>query len=121
MSTLKITKVGKDEPSPTLRKKTMKTFPRGVLKKTMKAKIEPVRDPAKPPPLKEGTLRILTPSGENNRRKTIKNRVKGMKRAEVRQILSENRINLNPKTPDNLAKEILEGGLEAGLIVAPSN
>lgn len=125
---VKIVKVGQDVPAPAKaaetpkpmsagRKKSMKTFPRGILKKhTIKA----VRDPAKAPPLKKstkGTLRILTEKGVHLRRQHIKKTVKNMPDNKVRETLKKAGMPVGPKTPPHLAREILEGGVEAGMIV----
>ena len=121
---VKIVKVGGDsKPSPTPpkptsagRKKSMKTFPRGILKRhTIKA----VRDPARAPPLKKtrGTLRILTEKGVHLRRANIKKTVRNMPDAKVRETLKKAGMSISSKTPPDLAKEILEGGMEAGMIV----
>ena len=98
----------------------MKTFPRGVLKggKTARAKIAAVRDPAKSPPLRKATLRILTEKGAENRRRNIKKTVRAMPDVRVRQVLKASGMTISDKTPSHIAKEILEGGMEAGLIVA---
>ena len=98
------------------RKKSMKTFPRGILKKhTIKA----VRDPAKAPPLKKskGTLRIITEKGIHIRRENIKKTVRNMPDAKVRETLKKAGMPVSSKTPIQLAKDILEGGMEAGMIV----
>ena len=125
MAKITIQKVGQDAP-PELekpepvrvagRKKSMKTYPRGVLKKhTIKA----VRDPAKAPPLKnrKGTLRILTEKGVSKKRQQIKHTVRNMSDYKVRETLRKAGMPVNPATPAPLAKEILEGGVEAGMIV----
>jgi hypothetical protein len=123
---VKIVKMGQETPvatptpvsSPKIagRKKSMKTFPRGILKKhTIKA----VRDPAKAPPIKKskGTLRILTEKGIHARRQRIKKTVRTMPEHKVRETLKKAGMSLNPNTPPELAKEILESGMEAGMIV----
>jgi hypothetical protein len=123
---VKIVKVGGDEPAPIRpvvgmgRKKSMRTYPRGVLKggKTARAKIAAVRDPAKSPPLRKATLRILTEKGAENRRRNIKKTVRAMPDVRVRQVLKASGMTISDKTPSHIAKEILEGGMEAGLIVA---
>lgn len=125
---VKIVKMGDTAPiikpvTGTGRKKSMKTFPRGVLKggKTAKAKVkvEAVRDPAKSPPLRRGsTLRILTERGAERRRKQIKRTVRNMPDTKVRQTLQAAGMPVSDKTPAHIAKEILEGGMEAGMIVA---
>ena len=123
---VKIVKVGQETPvaTPTPvpspktagRKKSMKTFPKGILKKhTIKA----VRDPARAPPMKKskGTLRILTEKGIHARRQRIKKTVRTMPEHKVRETLKKAGMSLNPNTPPDLAKEILESGMEAGMIV----
>jgi hypothetical protein len=99
------------------RKKSMKTYPRGVLKRggTIKA----VRDPAKAPPMKQrkGTLRILTEKGASKRRQQIKHTVRNMSDFKVRETLRKAGMPINPATPTPLARDILEGGVEAGMIV----
>jgi hypothetical protein len=124
MSGVKIQKVDHVDPVPTTagRHKSMKTFPRGVMKGTRKRggkePIVGVKDPARPPPVRKGTLRILTDKGAKARRKTIKQTVQNMSDAKVREHLKGSGIAVNPKTPPQLAREILEGGMEAGMIVA---
>jgi len=124
---MKIVKVGADPPAPAtsggkkkahtqkLKKKSMKTYPRGVLKG---GKIEPVRDPSKAPPARKSTLRILTEKGEENRRKKIRKTIRGMPDHKVRQVLKASGLPVSEKTPPHIAKEILEGGMEAGMIVS---
>jgi hypothetical protein len=124
MEKVKIVKVGDTAPMPTAagRTKTVKTFPRGILKggKTAKNKIQPVRDPAKPPPInpkKKATLKILTEKGAEKRRKRIKKTVRSMPDSKVRSVLRASGLPVSDKTPSHIAKEILEGGMEAGMIV----
>lgn len=93
----------------------MKTYPRGVLKG---GKIEPVRDPAKAPPARKSTLKILTEKGAERRRHTIRKTVRAMSDQKVRQVLKASGLPISDKTPPALAKEILEGGMEAGMIVS---
>lgn len=121
----KIVKVDGPAPKATSKpttKKTMRTFPRGVLKKGGAPKgIKPVRDPASPPPVNPGrksTLRILTESGARRRRETIHKKVKSMHPDEVRKTLRRSGLPVSDKTPPHIAKEILEGGMEAGMIVS---
>jgi hypothetical protein len=129
VKTIKIHKVGGDSTPPPPKvakkkqtaKKSMRTFPRGILKKGGKTgrsavKIEGVRDPAKPPPVRKSTLRILTDKGVEKKRQTIRKTVRNMSSHKVRETLAKSGIKVHPKTPDHLAKEILEGGVEAGFI-----
>jgi hypothetical protein len=96
----------------------MKTFPRGILKKT--AKILPVRDPTKPPALRKGvrkhTVRVLTEKGADMRRKTIRQKIKSMPDEIVRSKLKKAGVSHNEKTPPHILREMLEGGTEAGMI-----
>jgi hypothetical protein len=132
MSEVKIVKMGDTAPptstggkkkvakAPSSRK-SMRTFPRGILKKggakkTSKVAIEGVRDPAKSPPLRKSTLRILTDKGVEKKRHNIRKTVRNMPSHKVRETLAKSGIKVHPKTPDHLAKEILEGGMEAGFI-----
>ena len=125
MSQYKIQKIGQEEapppPIPAARtagrkRSTMRTFPRGILKGTIKA----VRDPAKSPPIKKshkGTLRIMTEKGIEKRRKTIKKTVRNLTDRRVKEELKKAGMPVSEKTPPHIAKEILEGGMEAGMIV----
>lgn len=128
-SPIKIVKVGdtpsRPPPPPPKKvgKRTMRTYPRGVLKKGGKPPkgMEAVRDPAKPPPLAAGrksTLRILTETGAAKRRETIHKKVKTMPIGAVRETLRRSGLPISDKTPPHIAKEILEGGMEAGMIVS---
>lgn len=124
---VRITRVDDDGAPPRVVKKThikkggksIKTYPHGILKggKTQKSKIIGVKDPAKAPPRKT-TLKIMTEKGVKERRTTIRQRVRSMGDKEVRATLQKSGMSLNEKTPPALAKEILESGMEAGMIVA---
>ena len=122
---MKIVKVGSssassppEKPTGGKRKKSMKTFPRGVLKRTARHVIAPVRDPAKAPPARRGTLRILTERGAEKNRKRIKKTVRTMPDIKVRATLQKAGLAVSAKTPPHVAREILESGMEAGMIVA---
>jgi len=134
---IKITKVGADEPAskpesnpspkPDLKpimsagkKKSMKTFPRGVLKKTFKIKAIP--DPAKPPPFKKSsrkhTIRLFTDRGEKRRRKTIKKKISKMSDRKVDELVQKHSLLKNPETPPRIKREMLSGAMLAGFISA---
>ena len=122
---IKIVKVGGSgappPPKPAAKKKTMRTFPRGVLKKGGVKGIAAVKNPTKSPPLKPGhrsTLRILTQKGETRRREAIHKKVKSMPIESVRKTLRQSGLHVSEKAPPHIAKEILEGGMEAGMIVS---
>jgi hypothetical protein len=112
-----------------------KTYPHGIMKgsraqrahRSVRAHhpvsktFEAVKDPAKAPPLKKsskGTLRILTDTGLKQRRKTIKQTVRNMSDTKVRETLKKSKIQVGNSTPPHIVREILEGGMEAGMIVA---
>ena len=101
------------------RAKSMKTFPRGVIKRTT-AKTIPVTDPAKPPPLKKGmrrhTIRLFTPLGEKRRQKTIKHRVSKMSDKQVTALITKHDLLKNPTTPSRIKREMLAGAMLAGFI-----
>ena len=123
MSGIKIQKVDHVEPEvKPSRHKSMRTFPRGVMKGTRSrtrggSDFVPVKDPAKPPPSRRSTLKIITKKGADQRRKTIKQSVDKLNDAGVRAALKKSNITVNPKTPSHIARELLEGGMEAGMIV----
>ena len=123
MSDIKIFRVGHEGPSSAPSKsggakKSAKTYPRGILKKTRKAPVEGVRDPARAPPLRNATLRILTERGIERRRKKIRKSVRSMPMSKVRATLRSAGLRVSDKLPDEHARGILEGGVEAGMIVA---
>jgi hypothetical protein len=123
MSGIKIQKVDHVEPEvKPSRHKSMRTFPRGVMKGTRSrtrggSDFVPVKDPAKPPPSRRSTLKIVTKKGADQRRKTIKQSVDKLNDAGVRAALKKSNITVNPKTPPHIARELLEGGMESGMIV----
>jgi hypothetical protein len=116
-----ITKV--DEPTTTKtpvvkgaarKRKTQKTFPRGILK------IKPVADPAKSPPFKKTarrhTIQLLTEKGSKMRRKTIKKLVAGYSNDQVKMMVEKHGLLKNKNTPPALMRDMLEGGAIAGFI-----
>ena len=111
--------VGEKQPStPTVgtarKRKTQKTFPRGILK------IKPVADPAKAPPLKKTakrhTIQILTEKGAKKRRKTIKKLVAGYSNTQVKSLVEKHGLLKNKNPPPALMRDMLEGGAIAGFI-----
>jgi hypothetical protein len=112
-----ITKLGSETPTvkPVVagkRKVTQRTFPRGILKA--------VADPAKAPPLKKSsrkhTIRLVTEKGFKQRRKTVKRAVKKMSAEKIKKIVQEAGLLKNPDTPLPLMKDMLIGGVMAGLV-----
>lgn len=131
MSDLKIVKVGgTTPPPPPVRPPTTsrrhlsghrhKQPKHGVLKggKTARAKIAAVRDPAKSPPVRKATLKILTEKGAEKRRSNIRKTIRAMSDTKVRDVLKKSGLRVSDKTPPEIARNILEGGMEAGMIVS---
>lgn len=100
------------------KRRSMKTYPRGVLKKTFK--IKPVADPAKPPPIKKSsrkhTIRLFTDKGETRRRKTIKRKITSMSDSKVDELIRKHNLLKNPETPARIKREMLNGAMLAGFI-----
>jgi hypothetical protein len=101
--------------------KSMRTFPRGVLR-TAKHKhtIKPVSDPAKAPPIRKSmqrqTIRLTTDKGLRRHKKTLRKRIAKMSDDKVRELVSKNGLLKNPKTPPAIMREMLEGGAMAGFV-----
>jgi hypothetical protein len=120
--TIKIEKVGQDEkPVETPKtggKKTLKTYPRGIMKK--KFTLKGTSDPAKSPPLKKGmkrhTLRLLTEKGMKKHRKTLKKQIAGMSDSKVSEIVRNKGLVLNPKTPPGISRQILDNAVSSGFV-----
>ena len=108
-----------DEPKKAGRK-TLKTFPRGVLKKTSKFTLKGVVDPAKSPALKKGmrkhTLRMLTERGHRKLRKTAKRRISSMSDAKIQDIVQSKGLVRNSKTPPAISRQILDNAVSAGFV-----
>ena len=94
------------------KRKTVKTFPRGIMK------IRPVSDPAKHAPYKKTrkhTIRLMTDSGSTRHRKTIKQKIAKMSDEKVKQTVINSGLSKG-NAPTGLLRQILEGGMLAGFI-----
>jgi len=94
------------------KRRTVKTFPRGIMK------IRPVGDPAKHAPYKKSrkhTVRLMTDSGSNRFRKTIKQKIAKMSDEKVKQAVISNGLSKG-NAPPGLLRQMLEGGMLAGFI-----
>lgn len=111
-----------EQPSTAGKRKSLKTFPRGILKtaKHRPIALKPVADPAKSPPIKKSmkkhTIRILTDKGIRHHRKTIKQKISKMSDEKVKSLVMKAGILKNPNTPVPMMREMLEGGMIAGFI-----
>lgn len=128
--TITITKVG-ETPSKPIQKethidkksgKTMKTFPKSILKtiKQPKSILRGVPNPSKPPPLRKNmekhTIRLITDKGLRRHRKTLRRKIAGMSNEKVKELVSKNGLLKNPNTPPEIMREMLEGGAMAGFV-----
>ena len=109
-----ITKVG-SEPTPiAAARKTMRTFPKGILK------VKGVKDPAKAPPLrktaKQSKIQLITDVGAKKHRKTIRKKLEKMSNEKVRSIAQKHGLLKGSGTPAALVRDIVEGGAIAGFI-----
>jgi len=118
---VKITKLGEEKKVAVVttppavagkRKKTMRTFPNGILK------IRGVQNPTKPPPFKRGTrkqtISLTTQKGDRTRRQSIRKRVSKMNDQKVKDVLIKH--GMSGGLPAEFNRETLIGGIEAGLI-----
>jgi hypothetical protein len=100
------------------RKKSTKTFPKSILKKT--SKIVGVRDPAKSGALKKGmrshTLRLMTDKGLRKHRKTLKHKISKMSDSKVKDIIGKAGLMKNANTPPDIARKILDSAVGAGFV-----
>jgi hypothetical protein len=96
------------------RNKTMKTFPRSILK------LKGVTDPTKSPPLKKSstrrTIRLLTDIGAKRHRKMVRKTIRRMSDEKVRQTIKRAGLLMSDKSPMSLLRETLEGGMISGII-----
>jgi hypothetical protein len=101
--------------------KTLKTFPKGILKTSKnKFHLKATTNPSKPPPLKKSmerhTIRILTEKGAKHHRKTLKKKISKMSNEKVKHLVLGSGLLKNPETPPAIMREILEGGAIAGFV-----
>jgi len=108
---LTITKVGENTKVQLAGKKvrkTVKTFPRGILK---------VKDPAKAPPLrKTAKIKLVTESGTKKYRRTIRKKLNKMSNEKVKALAQKHGLIKGSGTPPALIRDIVEGGAIAGFI-----
>ncbi len=99
-------------------KKTVKTFPRGILK-TSKLKLKGVSNPTKAPPKKgvlKHTLKLLTDKGLRKHRKTLKKKISKLSDTKVKEVMSASGLSVNETTPPAVAREILDNAVSAGFV-----
>lgn len=101
-------------------KKTLKTFPRGILKTAKVMRIRGVADPARAPPLKSSikkhTIRILTDKGLKKHRKTIKKKISKLSDAKAKEIAMKAGLVKSASMPGGMVKDVLAGAVTAGFV-----
>jgi hypothetical protein len=99
-------------PSAGKRNKTLRTYPKGILKG--------VKDPSKSPPLRKGmkkhTIRLFTEKGSRKHKKTLRKKIAKMSDEKVRMLVLKHGLLKNPNTPSAVMRDMLEGGMVAGFI-----
>jgi hypothetical protein len=102
-------------------KKTMKTFPHGVLKSgKQKLHLRAISDPAKSPPLKKTMkkhiIQLMTDKGIRRHRKTLRKQISKLSDQKVKDLVSKHNLLKNTNTPMSIMREMLEGGAIAGFV-----
>jgi len=96
---------------------TNKAVPKSILKT---AKVRPVSDAAKAPPVKKSmkkhTIRLLTEKGSKHYRKTLRKKIRKLSDDKIRQLALKGGLLKNPDTPINVLRQIVEGGASAGFL-----
>jgi hypothetical protein len=121
IKTVTVSKVGSSAPTPAPKSitrkvagfKKHKTHPASSMRKTRK--IRAVSNPTQAPPTSPGTIRILTPKGQEMDESKIKEKVDSMSEPEIRKTLAKSGLTLRSKNK-HLAKLILGSGMAAGMI-----
>ena len=112
-----ITKVGEEASRSQPVKQVVAKPAKSILKS---ARIRPVSDPAKSPPVKKSmkkhTIRLLTKKGTRQHRKTLRRKISGLSDAKVRQIASNYGLVKSPDTPVPILRQMIEGGAIAGFL-----
>jgi hypothetical protein len=121
MQKITVTKVQEMAEKPVVVKasarKSQRTYPRSSLKT---ARIIPVSNPSKSPPLKKTmrkhTIRLLTNKGVHLHRKKIKKTVRNMSDDRIRTIVEKSGLIKNKDTPIELMRSMVRDGMIAGFI-----
>jgi hypothetical protein len=96
-------------------RKTIKTFPKGVLKRSAKLHLKGVADPAKST-MKRHTLRMLTEKGMRKHRKSLKRRLAKIPDKKVKEIVEKSGLVTNSKTPPGISRQIMNNAVSAGFL-----
>jgi hypothetical protein len=89
--------------------KAHRTYPVGVMKgtrQTRKAKLEPTNNPSKSPPFRRGTLRVLTPKGQQDQEQRANEATSGLSVDQMRSQLAKSGHAVSKNAPHALVAEI---------------
>ena len=89
--------------------KAHRTYPMGVMKgtrQTRKAKLEPTNNPSKSPPFRRGTLRVLTPRGQQDQEQRANETTAGLSVDQMRMQLAKSGHAVSKNAPPALVAEI---------------
>jgi len=97
-------------------RRSTKTFPRGILRKT--AKIVPSKNPSKAPATRKRSVKLMTEKGLENARKTAKAKAAKMDIALIRKKLVEKKIIAGEKknVPPSVLRVLYADSVGAGLL-----
>lgn len=98
------------------RRRSSKTYPRGILRKT--AKIRPTGNPSKAPPTRKKSIKLMTEGGIERARKTAKAKAARMDIATIRKKLIEKKIIGGEKKdiPPAVLRTLYADSVGAGLL-----
>jgi hypothetical protein len=98
------------------RRRSSKTYPRGILRKT--AKIRPTGNPSKAPPTRKKSIKLMTEGGIEKARKTAKAKAARMDIALIRKKLIEKKIIGGEKKdiPPAVLRTLYADSVGAGLL-----
>lgn len=98
------------------RRRSSKTYPRGILRKT--AKIRPTGNPSKAPPTRKKSIKLMTEGGIERARRTAKAKAARMDIALIRKKLIEKKIIAGEKKdiPPAVLRTLYSDSVGAGLL-----
>lgn len=99
--------------------KAHRTYPLGVMKggrQTRKAKLEPTNNPSKSPPFRRGTLRVLTPKGQQDQEQRATEATANLSVDQMRTQLAKSGHPLSKNAPAELVKKIHEAANIGGFL-----
>jgi len=89
--------------------KAHRTYPVGAMKgarQTRKAKLEPSNNPSKSPPFRRGTLRVLTPKGQQDQERRASEATSKLSVEQMRAQLAKSGHAVSQNAPPKLVEQI---------------